>query len=326
VALDYNKVNVASGINTSVRLNSELEKIQTALEDGLSRSGSGPNEMSADLDMGGQDIINAGAVQCDSITVGGEQIASVAALAAEADRAVQAATEADAARDEAVQAAASLSLPLIQSGDQGKALIVNSTEDGYEYSAPIDPAVAIAAAITDQPTAEAGTDNDELMTPLRTKQAVAAQIAAADFAASISTHGTARKATAAETLLALTEGGAGLATAGEAFINPQDFYTGLVAAQSLGLSGSFSFGTVQLGKLLIQWGRVSRTGQDTLITFHTAFAAIPVVVVTSENTSNANNSVLDNLGSTRTTTQVNVRCDGAISHINWIAIGPAVQP
>ena len=167
MALDYDRVDVTSGLNTATRLNAELSKIETALTDGLSRSGAGSNAMSADLDMGNNDILNAGDVQCDSILVGGLAIASVADLAAEADRAETASTA-------AVAAAASINLPAISPGDAGKALVVNVAEDGYDHSAVADPGTAITARLADQTQAEAGVDNTDLMTPLRTFQAIAA--------------------------------------------------------------------------------------------------------------------------------------------------------
>lgn len=177
MALDYDKVDVSTGLNTATRLNAELEKIETALTDGLSRSGNGPNAMSADLDMGNNDILNAGAVQCDSILVGGQTITSVAALAAEADRAETAATGAGAAQAAAEAAAATINLPAISPGDAGRALIVNVAEDGYDHSALADPDTAITARLADQTQAEAGVDNSDLMTPLRTAQAIAISIA-----------------------------------------------------------------------------------------------------------------------------------------------------
>lgn len=149
MALDYAKVDVSTGLNTATRLNAELTKIETALADGLSRSGTGPNAMSADLDMGNNDILNAGAVQCGSILVGGQTIASVAALAAEADRAATAEAGAVAAQAAAESAAASINTPTLAPGDTGKILRVNAAEDGYELTAALLAGEVTTAKLAD---------------------------------------------------------------------------------------------------------------------------------------------------------------------------------
>lgn len=322
MALDYDKVDVSTGLSTATRLNAELEKIQTALQDGLSRSGTGPNEMSADLSLGGNDLLNVGVVQCDAITVGGEQIASVAELAAEADRAEAAADDAEAAqlaaegaRDAAILAASSLSLPTISGGDAGKALIVNATEDGYEYSNPVDPAVAIAAARADQSTAEAGTDNDTLMTPLRTAQAVAAQILDGDYEATTSAQGTVELATPGEV---------GQAWRAESPFSGADqvlTLEGLVSAMTTSVSTGPDWGVLRLAGLTIQWGRYPRSGNSTLVEFNWPFnSAVLLVIPTSEDT---NNRVLSGSPalSTITLNDFRVRHGTDFTHVRWLAIG-----
>lgn len=137
---------VSSGFNTTNSLNTNFDNIETALDRTLSRYGETPNAMQATLDMNDNPIINAGAIDCSSITIDGEEIPSVADLAAQAvlaQAAVTAAelaetnaeaaqTAAEAAQAAAEAAAATLNLPTLAPGDQGRALIVNATEDGYE--------------------------------------------------------------------------------------------------------------------------------------------------------------------------------------------------
>lgn len=58
MAINYTPNLVASGHISRETLNANLEAIQTALQDGVSRSGDSPNNMSVDLDMDGNRILN----------------------------------------------------------------------------------------------------------------------------------------------------------------------------------------------------------------------------------------------------------------------------
>lgn len=319
MALDYDKVDVSAGINTATRLNAELEKIRVALQDGLSRTGSltSPNEMSTDMDMGGNDVLNAGAVQCSSILVGGDQIASVAELAAEAARAEVAMLAAENARISAELAqyyaelaAASLALPTISPGDATKALVVNATEDGYEYSAPSDPAVAISAAITDQTTAEAGVDNTELMTPLSTLQAVAAHVKLPVLEGTTSTMGTAKKALLADVYNAVHSGSqinpSGVVTCGDlktAIVDGSVKYTRGVRSKQAGI--------------FTMAGNVDITGSTTTIVFPTAFPTKCVSIVTTASSGNQVSAFVTAL------TRFNAEIKGGPNEgiLYWVAYG-----
>lgn len=68
MAVDLTLQDVVAGIS-STALNANFDAIQEALEDCVSRSGSTPNQMLADLDMNGYDILNAGNI--DGGTGGG---------------------------------------------------------------------------------------------------------------------------------------------------------------------------------------------------------------------------------------------------------------
>ena len=93
-------VTVGTGYNSGSNINANLLSIQEAFDNTLSRDGSSPNTMNADLDMNGNDILNVGTISVGGLVVdgGNQQDYLDAALAAQA--------AAEMARDEAVAAAA----------------------------------------------------------------------------------------------------------------------------------------------------------------------------------------------------------------------------
>lgn len=141
---------IGSGFQTTNSLNTNFTNIETALEDCLSRSGATPNAMSAALDMGTNDILNAGTVNCTSLLIDGSQVPSLADIQAEfaagqvtIDASVTAAqlaetnaetaqSAAETAQAAAEAAAASTNLPTISIADADKTLSVNAAGDGYE--------------------------------------------------------------------------------------------------------------------------------------------------------------------------------------------------
>lgn len=73
---------ITSGYNLS-KINANFTAISAALQNALSRTGTSPNTMSADIDMNNNDLINVKSINADSITIGGSTInMSVAAAAA----------------------------------------------------------------------------------------------------------------------------------------------------------------------------------------------------------------------------------------------------
>ena len=60
MAQDYDRETL-QGLPSATAINDELSKIETALADGLSRTGNGPNDMEANLDLNSNRIINVGA-------------------------------------------------------------------------------------------------------------------------------------------------------------------------------------------------------------------------------------------------------------------------
>lgn len=60
---------IASGYASNSKHNTNYDAIEAAIENTLSRDGTAPNQMEADFDMNGHDILNAG-----SVMVNGENI------------------------------------------------------------------------------------------------------------------------------------------------------------------------------------------------------------------------------------------------------------
>lgn len=70
MAVDLNLETISSGFNTS-KINTNFQRIDNALQDALSRSGENPNQMGADLDLNGNDILNVENVDTASLTIDG---------------------------------------------------------------------------------------------------------------------------------------------------------------------------------------------------------------------------------------------------------------
>lgn len=73
MAIPFNPDSVTSGFNLT-KLNSNFDKTKTALSDALSRSGNGPNQMEADIDLNSNDLLNAKDIHATSLFVGGERV------------------------------------------------------------------------------------------------------------------------------------------------------------------------------------------------------------------------------------------------------------
>lgn len=83
-------------------LNTNFDRIIAAFENTVSRDGSTPNTMSADLDMNSNDLLNVGTINATEVTVGGASItASLEAAEDAADAAQAFADAADASADAA---------------------------------------------------------------------------------------------------------------------------------------------------------------------------------------------------------------------------------
>lgn len=65
----FTPLNIGSGFNTTASLNGNFAAIEDAFDKTLARTGETPNQMEAQLDMNGYDIINAGDMIIDTIDV-----------------------------------------------------------------------------------------------------------------------------------------------------------------------------------------------------------------------------------------------------------------
>ena len=72
--MKLNLSNITSGYGAVAALNANFDAIETAVEKTLSRDGTTPNEMLANLDMNGNDILNANAVDVSSLTINGTPV------------------------------------------------------------------------------------------------------------------------------------------------------------------------------------------------------------------------------------------------------------
>lgn len=77
MAVEFERETISSGYNPS-KMNNNFQRIQTALQDAVSRSGDTPNTMEADLDLNGNDLLNGGQGQFDSIILNGSPISASA--------------------------------------------------------------------------------------------------------------------------------------------------------------------------------------------------------------------------------------------------------
>lgn len=76
-------LNDITNIDTSVNaLNTNFARIETALDNTVSRDGSSPNQLEADLDLNSQDIINVGTITAADAIIGGSSVAGSASAAA----------------------------------------------------------------------------------------------------------------------------------------------------------------------------------------------------------------------------------------------------
>lgn len=84
---------------SAVTINANNDKIATAFDNTLSRDGSSPNQMGADLDMNNNDILNVGSIDVDSLTINGNTVTDLVEAAQDAEDALAATLVAKAAVD-----------------------------------------------------------------------------------------------------------------------------------------------------------------------------------------------------------------------------------
>ena len=97
--------NITADYTSKDLINTLFDELEAELDKCLYLDGTAPNAMSADLDLGGNDILNGGDAAFTDVTVGGSSIAASAAAAAAAQVAAEAAqTAAEAAQTSAESA------------------------------------------------------------------------------------------------------------------------------------------------------------------------------------------------------------------------------
>lgn len=102
---------ITSGYASTTAINANNAAIEAALENTLSRDGTSPNTMSADLDMNGNDILNVGDLLVGGVGLAANVTAAAAsAAAASASEIAAASSETNAAASEAVCVASAFEL------------------------------------------------------------------------------------------------------------------------------------------------------------------------------------------------------------------------
>lgn len=76
MAINFTPDNTGSGFNLT-KINNNFDKVDVALQDALSRSGTGPNQMEADIDLNSNDLLNVKQIDTEFLTVNGEPVQSV---------------------------------------------------------------------------------------------------------------------------------------------------------------------------------------------------------------------------------------------------------
>lgn len=137
-----------AGPSGVAKINENFDRLEDAIENTLSRDGTLPNQMNADLDLNNFDLLNVGIIDAEDVVIDGGTVTGILERANEAIVIAEAA--ADTATDAAViaaqaaidaQAAADL-FPDINLGDAGKYIAVNNTENGFELRTLPTPPVA----------------------------------------------------------------------------------------------------------------------------------------------------------------------------------------
>lgn len=77
---DLNLITIATGYYSTGTLNANFDSIQASLNNTLSRDGSTPNTMEADLDLNNNDILNVRNLSLNSLVLAGSNVASLASV------------------------------------------------------------------------------------------------------------------------------------------------------------------------------------------------------------------------------------------------------
>lgn len=144
MSLAYSATTITSGYNPT-QINANWTAINTALQDGLSRSGNTPNAMTANFDLGNQDLLNGGTINCADLIVAGSSVAASAAAAA-ASAAAASVSEANAATSETNAAASAAAAAASESSVAADAAAAAASEAAAAISETNADADAVATA------------------------------------------------------------------------------------------------------------------------------------------------------------------------------------
>lgn len=97
-------INVISQSGPTINANND--KIETAFDNTLSRDGSSPNQMNADIDMNSNDLLNVGLINTTSLTIQGQDVSALIAASVTAVNAAIAASASQSAAASSASAAA----------------------------------------------------------------------------------------------------------------------------------------------------------------------------------------------------------------------------
>lgn len=116
-------------------INTNFDRVEAALENTLSRDGTTPNQMGADIDMNQNDIINVDNIHTDTLVLGGVTVFPETVTQTGALLKINNLSD----LSDVNVALNNLKFPTIQSGDSGKQLYVKSDLSGYELLGAAGP-------------------------------------------------------------------------------------------------------------------------------------------------------------------------------------------
>lgn len=157
--------------NNINNIDSNFERVEEALRDAVSRSGEGPNQMNADLDMNSNDLINVATIDAEDINIDGVNLSDRLEEVVDArDIAVNAANVSTNASNTSLAAAANSQASAAQAN--ASAAIATNEANEAEYWSERAFENASGLLIASEAEAIAGVNNDKAMTPLGVREEV----------------------------------------------------------------------------------------------------------------------------------------------------------
>jgi hypothetical protein len=133
MAIDVTLNDVTSGFNLD-KINQNFELLDAALQKALSRDGTTPNQMKADIDLNNYDLLNVGKISTNEISINGNDIDALLTLIQAAEAAATASAS-DAATSETNAAASASSAASDASTAAASASAASLSESNVEASA-----------------------------------------------------------------------------------------------------------------------------------------------------------------------------------------------